>query len=535
MTPMLLHKKQRALILRPEYPEQLTAIIPTAKTFLFRGESFVAVPHRIEETKVLRNMNFQAPSPIRYAYKWSGGKEPFAAQIDTAEFLTLYNRAFCLNDMGTGKTLSTLWAYDFLHDEGVADKMLVVCPLSTMERTWGDEVFINFPHLNAVVLYGSRDKRLKLLGQEADIYIINHDGLEIIASELKNRPDINVVVVDEIAQAGRNAQTDRWKALNLVVNKQHPRIAWGLTGTPTPNEPTDAWAQCRLIAPEKVPPYYNRFKDSVMRQVSTYKWIARDSALDTVRNAMQPAIRFAREDCVDLPDCMEETRTVELSPEQKKAYKDMMTHLHAEMAAGQITAVNEAVKLAKLVQIACGVAYSPDGKEVTLPAGNRLETVFEIIEEAPAKVIVFVPFIGALNAVAYELLYKLDKAAYTEAKLSGSITGPVEIIHGGVSKNERDRIFSAFQNETSPRVIVAQPAAMSHGLTLTAANTIVWYAPITSNETYEQANARVSRPGQKLKQLIVNVEGSPVERLLYARLQKRQKTQGLLLDMIKNS
>ena len=109
----------------------------------------------------------------------------------------------------------------------------------------------------------------------------------------------------------------------------------------------------------------------------------------------------------------------------------------------------------------------------------------------------------------------------------------VEVIHGGVSKSERDRIFSAFQKTKDPKVLVAQPAAMSHGLTLTAASTIVWYSCITSNEVFEQANGRINRPGQKMNNFIILLEGTPVESRIYARLRKKQKMQGALLDEVK--
>lgn len=515
---VLIHKKRRALIFKVREPARITTVIPTAKVLDYKGHKLVAVPHRLDEMIVLNNLGFTVPSPIRYAYNWPGRHKPFAAQIDTAEFLTQHHRAFCLNDMGTGKTMATLWAYDFLKREGKVDKMLVVCPLSTMEPAWGNDIFRNFPHLTYTVLHGSRDKRTKLLDVDSDIYIINHDGLEIVTPVLKERDDINLLVVDEIAQVARNAGTDRWKTLNVIANKQVSRRVWGLTGTPTPNAPTDAWAQCKLLVPEKVPPYFNRFRDQVMRQSGPYKWVARDNATEQVKEAMQPAIRFSRDECIDLPECMMQTRTVAMSTEQKKAYKEMMTHLKTEVNAGQMLAVNEAVKLSKLVQIACGVGYGTDGEEISIPAKERLETVYEIVEEAGSKTIVFVPFISAITKVAKYLSNK-------------GVT--VETIHGGVSKRERDRIFNAFQNSYDPQVIVAQPAAMSHGLTLTAANTIVWYAPITSNDVYQQANARVSRPGQKLRQLIVNIEGSPVERKLYDRLEGRQKMQGLLLDLVK--
>lgn len=516
---MLVSKKHKALILKLRDPKRVTTIIPTAREITADGVQYVAVPHKIEEVRVLRNIGFDAPSPISYHYAWPGRFTPFNAQREAAAFMTLNPRAFNLSEMGTSKTLATLWAYDYLRSVGHYDRVLVVAPLSTLERTWADEVFNHFPHLTWAVLHGSRERRLKLLAQDVDIYIINHDGLKVsgFVGALAHRPDINLVIVDEISQAARNAATDRFRDLRNICNCQHPRDVWGLTGTPIPNSPLDAWAQCRLVVPNNVPPYITKFKDQVMRQVSSYIWVPRDGSTDVVYAAMQPSIRFTRAEVVELPPTTYQARSVELTATQSKAYKEMMQKLVAEAENGQILAVNEAVKAQKLIQIACGVAYGADGEDVVLDAGPRLSLVRELVEEAGAKVIVFVPFVSVISMAADDL------------RTHGIQT---EIIHGGVSKNERDRIFGEFQHGGDVRVIVAQPAAMSHGITLTAADTIIWYAPITSADTYLQANARIVRPGQKRNTLIVTIEGTPIERRYYERLTKKENVQGILLDMV---
>ena len=457
--------------------------------------------------------------PMHYVWpKVSGRHDPFDAQRDTASFLSMNSRAFCLNGMGTGKTNSALWAYDYLRRTKQVKKVLVVCPLSTMERTWADSVFNTFSHLDAVVLHGTRERRNKLLKQDVDVYIINIDGLASIKAELAKRPDIDLIVVDELALA-RNSGTDRWKILNEICNKQGTRRVWGMTGSPTPNAPTDAWAQCKLVTPDNpnVPKYFSAFRDKVMRQLTQFKWIARPDANDTIYQMMQPAIRFSLDDCTDLPEQTFITREVGLTPEQTKAYKDMLSKLATDYQGGQILAVNEAVKANKLIQIACGVAYGTNGEEIVIPSKPRLDVVKEIIEESEGKVIVFVPLTGALESVASEL-----RKEFT-----------VETVHGGTSKNERDRIFGEFQRSDEPRVLVANAAAMSHGLTLTAATTIVWYAPVHSNEVYEQACARVRRPGQTRTTVIVHIAGTDVERRVYKRLQDKQSMQGLLLEMMK--
>lgn len=516
---MLVHKKSRKLVLNLKNPAKVTEIIPTAAPFQFRGRTLVQVPHKLDEVRVLRNIGIDAPGPIRSYYDWPGLYKPFEHQLDTADFLTLHPRCFCLNDMGTGKTLSVLWAYHYLKQHRYVDgALLVISPLSTLERTWADEVFRNFPDMNVSVLHGEQARRLKLIEAGADVFVINHDGiknkavLEALEERIKDGR-ISVVVPDELASF-RNSSTERWKALRRLVTPA--KYVWGLTGTPIPNEPTDAWAQIRLLMPGAVPKYFNAFRDSVMKQISKFKWVAREGALDYVHSVMQPAIRYHRSDCIDLPPTTYVTREAEMSPEQARMYKQMLTKLRADHEQGSITALNEATAQMKLLQIAAGLAYGDSG-DVEVAADSRVELVEELIEQSQGKVIVFVPFRGALNMVADRL----------EKRWS------VGRVHGGTPKAERDQVFGGFQKGSTPHVIVAQPGTMSHGLTLTAASTIVWYAPVASSETYVQANARIVRPGQKNNTLIAHIEGCELERRRYARLQKRESTQGILLEMFK--
>jgi len=456
-------------------------------------------------------------------YRWPGKFRPFRHQIQTTEFLIKHRRAFCLSDMGSGKTASVLWAYDYLREIGDVHRMLVVSPLSTLQRTWGDEISGSFKHLRYMVLTGSGEQRRKLLRENADIYIINHDGLKVdgMVDAINRRQDIDILVVDEIAQAARTASTDRFKALMKIVRHKltgdKPRLAWGLTGTPTPNAPTDAWAQVRLLLPDNVPPYFNSFKAETMRNVGYQQWVPKPEAIQIVADAMQPSIRFKRDECIDLPPVTYQTREVELTPEQNRLYHEMLIRLRAELESGEITAVNELVKANKLLQISVGAAYKSDGDTAYITPKERLEVTKEIIEEASGSIIVFVPFRGALDAVAEFL---------SQRGIS------VGVIHGEVSSKDRDRIFKSFQNEKIIRVLVAQPASMAHGLNLTAANTIIWFGPVYSNEIYQQSCARITRPGQLRKQLIVHIQGSPAERRVYARLREKGQIQGLLLELL---
>lgn len=434
----------------------------------------------------------------------------------------LFRRNGCIFASGnTGKTLSVLWAFDYLRKLGQVDYMIVVSPLSTLERTWADEIFMNFPDMSYAVVHGAPERRAKLLKAPYDVYIINHDGIKSkqTLAQLKSIPGKPLIVIDELASF-RNASTERWKAANRLVNgdrkagEKPVEWAWGLTGTPIPNEPTDAWAQVRLIAPANVPPYFGAFRDMVMKPITKFKWSPRFDALTTVHRVMQPGIRFDRDECIDLPPTTFINRTVELTPEQKALYKDMLSKLRAQYLGGQITALNEAVLCSKLLQICVGVAYTDTG-DLAVPSKPRTDAVLEIIEEATAKVIVFVPLTGGLDKVAEAIGEHYS----------------VAVVDGRVSKAKRDAIFHDFKQANGPRVLVAQPGTMSHGLTLVAANTIVWYAPINSAEIYAQANARIVRPGQSRNTLIVRVEGSELERKMYKRLENKETTQGVLLDL----
>ena len=145
--------------------------------------------------------------------------------------------------------------------------------------------------------------------------------------------------------------------------------------------------------------------------------------------------------------------------------------------------------------------------------------VKELIESsASGKAIVFCPFRSVVTYVAD----KLRAAGYR-----------VAIVRSEVTKRERDKIFADFQTHGTLDVIVAIPSCMSHGLTLTAASSIIWYAPIASNDVFEQANGRVRRPGQKHKCVLALISGSPIERRYYKRLRDKQSSQGVLLDLLR--
>lgn len=515
---MLVIEKAKALALKLIHPNRVLDTIPTAKQISVRGFDLVVAPHKLDEVRVLNNMGFNAPSPILHYYDWPGRYTPFDHQKETAAFLTLNQKGLVLNDIGTGKTQSALWAADYLISIGVIRKVLVLSPLSTLERVWGDGIFLGFPERRFVVLHGTAERRRRLLKQDVDFYIINHDGFSIIAEEALGMFDL--VIVDEAAVL-RNPSTQRFKFFRKwMLNNPDTRL-WLMTGTPTPNDPTDAWALAKLVDSPTCKSTFTAFREQVMMKLGQWKYVPRPESADIVKDILQPAVRFSREECIDLPETIIQTRQVAMTPEQQKHYKAMLRDFITEVAAervstGTITAVNEAVKVQKLVQIACGVAYGDDGQNIELDASPRVKVVKEIIEEAGEKVIVFVPLTGTLHMLEKEL----------------SKHWTVGVVNGSVSASKRDVIFKDFQDSKDPHVLIAHPGTMAHGLTLTTASTIIWYGPVNSNETYVQANGRIERIGKNKTSNVIHIEATDLEHKMYERLKNKQRLQGILLDLI---
>lgn len=518
---MLVSAAHKLVLLDAQHTAQVQRVIPHARPFAHNGDHYVVAPHKIDETVVLRNLGFNIPSPIETQYDWP--KPPHVPkekphQIATAAFATLNRRGFILNEIGTGKTLSVYWAAHFLQRQYGLRRVLVISPKSSLKLVHGDTLFRTFMDRTFALLVGSAERKKRLVANDFDFYIVNPESVIVVEQELIARDDIDLILIDECAKY-RNSQTEKWKTLNRIILKKPKVRVWGMTGRPTPQEPTDAYGQVRLINPAMLIrhnyPSYRMFKEATMRKVSMFHWEPKDDALDTVAKIMQPSIRFSRAVTgLDLP--VYHDRACELTPNQKKAFNDLLKNYVTEINGGKITAMNEAVKIMRLIQTVSGTVYDVNGKYQNVDCGPRLEVVREILEEAGQKTIIFVPFTGNLF-----FLKKLLEKDTT-----------VEQIYGQTPNAERDRILYDFQNARDPQVIVAHPACMSHSLTLTAASTIIWWAPIDSNETYTQANGRIDREGQKHAMNIFHISATSIERKAFTRLKNRQKLEGTLLELI---
>lgn len=518
---MQVHVSQKHKMLGVPADPKLKNLFPQGKELPINGQQCLLLPHGVRETFMLRQLGYDAPSPILSQYDWAGGS-PFDVQKKTCAMLTLNPQAFVLNDMGTGKTRSALWSWDFLYEQGLCGKALVVAPLSTLNFTWAREIFTTLPHRKYAVLHGTKERRIERLNDaEVDIYIINHDGIKVIEAELLAKVaaprEIDVLIIDELA-VYRGYKSARTKSMRKFSAQFKWR--WGMTGSPIPHCPTDAWAEATVIRPTNVPKYYSHFRDALMEKINQWVWRPKKDAVERAFEALQPAVRYTLDDVVELPDCVERFVDVELGTKQAKVYKELASASYTAVQQHEITAANAGAALMKLLQVSTGWVYTSTGQTVHLDNDKRIEALMDCINSTDRKVLVFVPFKHALDGIA---------AALTHEKIEHAV------VSGDTPAKERDQIFVAFQQSSKYRVLAAHPQCLAHGITLTAADTIVWFGPVLSYEIYEQANRRIRRVGQKHKQQVLMLQSTPVEKKVYAALRTCQRVQDKLLELFEEA
>jgi superfamily II DNA or RNA helicase len=508
--------ENKALLFKTRSPDKYS-VIPRSKVVSEDNGTFeIAVYWGLDEVRVLRNLGVKdVQSPITVRYNWPGRHKPFAHQKDTASFLTMHRRAFVFNDPGTGKTFSALWAADYLMNLKQIRRCLILCPLSIMHDAWMSSISKSVIHRSAVAAHHVQAaRRIEMVQGDYEFVVVNYDGLNLIADEVINDGRFDLVIVDE-ANAYKNASTKRWKSLNKILKPD--TMLWMMTGTPASQSPVDAYGLAKLVNPSGVPRFATAWRDKVMNKLTKFKWVPKSGAAQEVYDALQPAIRYTKEECTDLPPVLTETREVPLTPQQVKYYRMLKERMLVQAAGETITAVNAAAGVSKLLQISAGAAYTDEHEVVEFDCAPRLNVLLEVLEETSRKVIIFAPFRHSIETI-HTFLLKHNVQA--------------EVIHGDVGVNKRTDIFKRFQTTDIPRVLVIQPQAASHGVTLTAADTVLFYGPVMSVETYLQCIARADRIGQDSTNVtVIHLQGSEIEKRMFKQLEKRVEGHGILLSL----
>lgn len=518
--------ENRALQFVTRKADQITALIPKSKVLDRKDDKAkVLVDWSHEAWQLLRNLGIKnVPHPITGRYKWPGIYTPFKHQIETAAFLAANPRCYCLNEQGTGKTNAAAWAADYLLSKGIIKRVLVVCPVSIMDTAWRADLFRTLMHRSVGIASGSRQQREAVIKGGYEFVIINFDGVKVVHEALM-AGGFDLVIIDE-ATAVKNAQTERWRALSAVCS---PGVrVWAMTGTPAAQSPLDAYGLAKLVRPDSVPRAFMLWRSMVMNKITQFKWVPRHDAKQIVHETLQPAIRFTKEECLDLPDLLFTSREVQLTAQQLKYYEAIKQDMVALAAGEEITAANAASLINKLVQISLGAVYSDTGDVIEFDIGSRLEELMDIITSTRNKVLVFVPYRHVMAKLEEELNARMVKLIGDQPE-----SYKVAHIHGGVPAGQRAEIIKNFQTEDAVKVLLLVPQATAHGITLTRADQIVWWGPITSTEVYLQANSRAHRAGQTNKVTVTHLQGSPVERRMYAALQAKVDAHVDLVDLYK--
>jgi SNF2 family DNA or RNA helicase len=508
VTDWLTVNDQYAAAIAPQLPEGLVL-----QTLDVDGTAVTVAPRDIPTVSALRRAGHNIAS-LEENYAYPGRFPPMAHQRETVRYLLDHERAGNLSDPGTGKTLAAVWAADALMREGMVRRVLVVAPKTILLNVWGREFFSTLPRRPYAICYGSADKK-RALAENTDIpfIIVNYESLHLLEGSL---PDVDLIIADEATKI-KTPQSKRTQALQRIAKGKR---LWLLTGTPAPQAPTDAYMACRLLR-EGNYMSFRAFQDLTMVKVSQFVWKPRANAAEIVARELQPSIRFRRDECLDLPEQQIVDLEIEPSPAQKKAANEFIKQAWADLDGQKITAVNAGVALSKALQVLSGGVYHPTGEDdvtgaTAIDAKPLMETITTIIDETEGPVLIFAPFRISAAVIHARLLQHGVRSA---------------MVTGAVTDSERVAIFDQVQNGTLD-AMVAIPQTVSHGLTLTTSNTIIWVGPTFSFETYEQANARINRKGQTRKSVVFRISQLPLTKALYRRLDERATLQDTVLRLM---
>lgn len=468
-------------------------------------------------TYLLRSSGLDAPS-YESCCKYMGIYKPMSHQVETVKFFLDHHRCYCANGLGTGKTLTALFAAEFLRKANVIRRILVVCPKSAMRNAWEKTLFQTDPSIKYSILTGDRKKKIETARNPDITYlIVNPESLGIIEKDL---PMVDLVICDEAT---------RFKTWRAVRTQTLFRIAldkriWLMSGTPAPQAPTDAYAQARILRGRNKYMSFTMFRDKTMNRLTQFKWVPKKNASAIVARELQPCIRFSRDECLDLPDLSIIDYKVPLTKEQSRVVKSLQNACMAEINKNNITAINAASVLSKCLQVMAGAVYGETDEEgnkrtIKVDSTDLLDSIVDIVDQNEQPVLIYTSYRSTVDI--------LLKRFESEGIPAGGITSDTSV-------DERTAIFDDIQSGKL-KVMVAVAQTVAHGITLTNSDTIIWVTPPTSFEVYDQANGRIYRKGQTRKCTIYRIYQDYVSHALIKRLDERTSLQNTLLGILENN
>lgn len=481
--------------------------------------------------------------------------KPHAYQKQAMKWLLEHASAGLFLDPGLGKTSITLGALKVLRRRGVSKGALVVAPLRVCHAVWPEEVkaWSDFAGTRVEILHDA--KKEDALSRDADIYLINPEGLKWLFGPppLTGKPDKNAPPEDHRAWAVAWAEYQKEKARaaplikrlfecvdTLVVdestkfkhaNKKRFKILkqfferfarrWILTGSPAPNGYEDLFGQCYVMDMGRALGQYithYRRKYFYPTGFGGFDYVLRDGADREINERLKDSVlHFAAEDHIDMPERVDNVIHVDLPPKVRQIYDDVEQEFFAIIEGQELSIANAAVAGVKCRQIANGgVNVGREGFKLLHDA--KREAVADLVEEMS----------GQPALVIYEFQHDLHGLRETFGK-------PTPHIGGGVTAAQTSKTIAAWNTGKLP-VLLGQPASMGHGLNLqSAGHHIIMHSLIWDFELVDQVIRRVYRQGQKSKRVFVHwiVARNTVDELILPVLRDKELVQKSFLAYMK--
>ena len=453
--------------------------------------------------------------------------KPYAHQITALEKSWNKETYAYFMEMGTGKTKVLIDNLAMLYDKGKVDGALIIAPKGVIGTWYNQEIPAHLPdHIENVVtlwqanITKSQQEKLDDLfetGQDLHILIMNVEAFSTdkgkeFADKFLNSHDA-LMVIDESTTI-KNPKAKRTKnIINLSTKAKYRRI---LTGSPVTKNPLDLFSQCYFLDPfhlEHESYYSFRTRYALMKTIHvqgrSIQVVDKFQNLGELSDKLKPfSYRVLKEDCLDLPDKIYMKRQISLSPEQRKLYEQMRKQALAILNGKQVTTVNALTQLMRLHQITCGHFTADDGSIQRIP-NNRVSELMNILEEIEGKAIIWAHYQWDIKDIIKEIV---------------KVHGPGSVVdyYGLTPQDERQGNIKKFQDDPKCRFIVGTPATGGYGITLTAANTVIYFSNGYDLEKRLQSEDRAHRIGQKkaVTYVDINAEDTVDEKIVKALRKK---------------
>ena len=404
-------------------------------------------------------------------------------------------------EMGTGKTKVLIDNMSMLYDKGKIDGALIIAPKGVLGTWYNQELPAHLPkHIENVSIMWQANinkkqkeklDRLFETGEALHILVMNVEafstdkGLNFAGKFLRSHRSL--MAIDESTTI-KNPKAKRTNnIIDLSASAQYRRI---MTGSPVTKNPLDLYSQCEFLDPDHLEftSYYafrNRYAEMKTLHISgrSIQVVSHFKNLNELSDRLQTfSYRVLKEDCLDLPSKIYMKREIELSKEQKKLYEQMRKEALATLNGKTITTMTALTQLMRLHQITCG-HFSADDGTIQNIKNNRLSELMDIIEEIEGKAIIWAHYQHDIRTIVNEIEKK---------------HGPGSVVHyyGKTLPEQREKAIKNFKTNDECRFFVGTPQTGGYGLTLVAANTVVYYSNGYDLEKRMQSEDRAHRIGQ---------------------------------------